>query len=317
MALSLVEQLNDLLLYLNLPITLQSPTDLTPSLILALLESILQQRLSGISTDIRTCRSEESRILCVKLVLGILQTDILAGTLEQEHLNEFDLTGVNPERLARGEVEEVVRIARVLCWLGERMIVGKGQPQSQGHRDGNYRRSEPLSSPSIVTSNGLKSSHSPAFSPSSKSTKCVELELNAGVQDLSIRGILPHLSSFEEPLSTPQRRPRGVHRVPSPHLEIRFSPPLDDQISSSSSLSFPLTTVCLPPVRQHGFIGDVDEEEEFESFEQSRVEKSERSQQYPTDLNVDFEEAGHARTIALLKERARLLYRLAKLQQDP
>ncbi|KAF9269594.1 hypothetical protein L218DRAFT_953219 [Marasmius fiardii PR-910] len=298
--LSIVDQLNALLLYLNLPITLQSPTDLTPSLILALLESILQQRLPGISTDIRTCRSEESRVVCVKMVLGILQTDIIAGATEkqQNHL-DLDLTGVNPERLAKGGEEEVVKIARVLCWLGT-----KSQFQPIGYHSKHIQ--SPLSS---------------TFSPSTKKRAETEKH-NTSIQDLSINDILPHLSSFEEPppQATSQRRPRCIHKVPSPDLEQGSLKALDSRDSSSSSLSFPMTPVSLPPVRQHGFIEDADEEEELESFERSRTEKSERShvRQYDdlVDLDIDLEEAGHARTIALLKERARLSYRLAKLQQN-
>ncbi|KAJ8082988.1 hypothetical protein PM082_008848 [Marasmius tenuissimus] len=328
---SLVRELNDLLLYLDVPLTLRSPTDLTPSLILALLESILQQRLPEISTDVRTCRTEEARVICVKMVLGILQTDILAGT-EEQMVSALDLTGVDPERLARGGEEEVTRVAKVLCWLGRKIMTAEQAVQHVQQGPAHRQRS---SSSSCATAPKC-SRRSTAFSKTSSSStrRRAATDPNASIEDSGVGNILPHLSSFEDIRSRSQlhgrpRQPRRDHEIRSPNSGTEHSFREDSFLvhadnSNSSSSSFILAPVAIPPVRQHGYIGEVDEDAELDSFETSRIEMDEKShgEVYGThrhllDLEVDFEDAGHARTISLLKERARLLYRIAKLQQEP
>ncbi|KAL0576405.1 hypothetical protein V5O48_005594 [Marasmius crinis-equi] len=327
-SLSLVRELNDLLLYLDLPLTLRSPTDLTPSLSLALLESILQQRLPGIPNDVRGCRTEEARVICVKMVLGVLQTDILAGTEEQMN-DSMDLTVVDPERLARGGKNEVVKIAKVLCWLGRKVMTTEQHVHIEKtpiHR----RHSSSSSSPTASRTSQRSSTTPNPFSPLSRRRPATESDTS--VQDLDISTILPHLSSFEDPPSHSQvqsrqrPRPQCIHEVPSPEVGMSLSTQenpffMDNDDSSSSSILAPIN---MPPVRQHGFIAEVDEDAELESFETNQVLNKEMSSltmretnQRLMDLDFDLGEAGHARTITLLKERARLLYRIAKLQQEP
>ncbi|KAF5321545.1 hypothetical protein D9619_000207 [Psilocybe cf. subviscida] len=112
---TLVDQLNHLLHALALPISLISPTDLTPRLLIAILESLLGVRLPApITTTTRRRGSEASddeqrtaRVQSMKIFLGVLETDILQ--------RDVGLSTVDPRRLAEGADEEVFYVAEVLC----------------------------------------------------------------------------------------------------------------------------------------------------------------------------------------------------------
>ena len=109
---ALVDPLNTLLHRLGLPFVLDTPLDLTPSLLLAIVELLLQSRLP-ISTSIRESRSDAAKVQAMKIFLGVLETDVLN--------EDVGLSDIDPRRLAAGEWEEVVFIAELLCWLGKQM----------------------------------------------------------------------------------------------------------------------------------------------------------------------------------------------------
>ena len=108
----LVDPLNTLLERLGLPFVLDTPLDLTPSLLLAILESLLQSRLP-ILTSVRESRSDVAKVQAMKIFLGVLETDVLN--------EDVGLSDIDPRRLAAGEWEEVIFIAELLCWLGKQM----------------------------------------------------------------------------------------------------------------------------------------------------------------------------------------------------
>jgi hypothetical protein len=110
---TLVDQLNDMLSSLNLPLNLISPTDLTPSLLIAILESILAVRIPLVDRNKESKRSRASKIQNMKIFLGVLETDILKA--------DVGLSDVDPRRLADGEWDEVFFIAELLCWIGRKM----------------------------------------------------------------------------------------------------------------------------------------------------------------------------------------------------
>src|SRR6266446_5213775 len=70
----LTDRLNDLLDRLRLPFVLDTPLDLTPSLLIAILESVLQSRLP-VSSSIRESRSDAAKIQAMKIFLGVLATE--------------------------------------------------------------------------------------------------------------------------------------------------------------------------------------------------------------------------------------------------
>jgi hypothetical protein len=107
---TLVSQLNTLLTSLRIPIPLISPTDLTPRLLIAILESILGIRIPSVE---RQHDSQISKVQNIKIFMGVLETDILQV--------DVGLSLLDPRRLACGEREEVMFIAELLCWVGRRM----------------------------------------------------------------------------------------------------------------------------------------------------------------------------------------------------
>jgi hypothetical protein len=116
----LVNALNALINSLSISsrITLESPCDLTPSLMLLLLSSILQTPLP-IHSD-----SHSQTQMC-KVFLGILGDDIL----------KVDLGGVDPKRLASGEMEECVFVGKVLVEIARELGVGAEKDEHDGVSD--------------------------------------------------------------------------------------------------------------------------------------------------------------------------------------
>ncbi|KZV64762.1 hypothetical protein PENSPDRAFT_690473 [Peniophora sp. CONT] len=108
----LVVSLNKLLSGLSLPFTMETPLDLTPSLLLAILESLLESRLP-IPSRVRDSRDQASRVQALKIFLGVLENDVIK--------QDVGLSDIDPRRLAAGEWDETVFIGELLVWLGKQM----------------------------------------------------------------------------------------------------------------------------------------------------------------------------------------------------
>ena len=108
---TLTATLNALLKGLRLPYVLESPLDLTPSMLVAILECILESRLP-VSKGIRESRSDLDKIEAMKIFLGVLETDVIKM--------DVGLGDVDPRALARGEELETVFVGELLCWLGQK-----------------------------------------------------------------------------------------------------------------------------------------------------------------------------------------------------
>lgn len=225
---SLTSQLNELLnsLHIDIPKGIQSPTDLTPSLLIAILESVLAERLP-IPTELRHSRDHDT---IMKVFLGVLETDILKS-------DDFELSKIDPRRLARGEWDEVNHVAEVLCWIGRR------EGLVHGHSDRG-------SSPTTTTSYAATRTYSGVSRTESATTVDGEFE-------------------GESPSLLP---PRCIHEIPSPFLAI--SPTIlpeewdeDEPSNSSNNLLLSVDSKVSPPVRYEGIIAPVDEDWEISSFE--------------------------------------------------
>lgn len=127
---TLVQNLNDLLTSLELPITIKTPFDLTPSLLLAILESILRYRLP-LSNATRQSENFAAKVEAMKIFLGVLEDDVLQ--------TDIGLSEIDPRRLATGEWDEVVFVGAALCWLGHRREHMDNAYTSQaGHPDNSF-----------------------------------------------------------------------------------------------------------------------------------------------------------------------------------
>jgi len=103
---NVIRRVNDLLSDLCIPISIQTPQHLAPTLLIAILESILQQRIP-LSLAARECRTHAGRIEAMKVFLGILGDDLL----------QHDLTMIDPQKLANGELKETRLISHLLSEL--------------------------------------------------------------------------------------------------------------------------------------------------------------------------------------------------------
>lgn len=108
---ALTATLNILLKSLRLHFVLNSPLDLTPCMLLAILECILESRLP-LSKEIRESKSHFDKVEAMKIFLGVLETDIIKM--------DVGLGDVDPRALARGEESETVFVGELLCWLGQK-----------------------------------------------------------------------------------------------------------------------------------------------------------------------------------------------------
>ncbi|KIY71192.1 hypothetical protein CYLTODRAFT_487410 [Cylindrobasidium torrendii FP15055 ss-10] len=264
----LTDQLNQLLdaLGISLPGGIQHPTDLTPSLLLAILESLLQARLP-ISRELRRSKDHDAKM---KIFLGVLQHDVLQGSLE--------LTSIDPRRLARGDWDAVVKIAEVLCWLGRNM---------------DLIQENTTSSPTTSTTMTRTLTHSASVSMETPPTT-------------------PNEEDSEDEEET--RMPRCIHEIPSP-IVVPLSPGARWQSHSSSmdSRLLSLERKISPPVRHSGLISVADDDMEIASFESS-LNSSTMLRRPRRRLFDSAYESQQRETVVLLKERARLLTEIARLQ---
>jgi hypothetical protein len=269
---NLVSDLNILLAELQLTITLQTPYDLIPSLLLAVLESILELRLP-ISTDVRESRSPSDKVQAMKMFLGVLESDVLRM--------DVGLSEVDPRKLAAGEWDEVVFVGELLCWLGRQR--GLLPPETvETLRD--------VEDSSLVPR--LRKGHTRAQSPSTRSTATNTTATNSANTDLSMQSVNNNSdttiitdsgSSRGSPsvaLGSPPRQPRCIHELDEPSLVVTngvFDPDQYVSLTEPSQSFCDCSTQELVPQTQHtsirhtGWIDKVDERIELELFEASKL----------------------------------------------
>ncbi|KAK0487872.1 hypothetical protein IW261DRAFT_1558915 [Armillaria novae-zelandiae] len=272
----LVSELNELLTALRIPIPIQSPTDLTPSLLLAILECFLSSRLplsprlrhAAVSKCLtRPTEALNARVQCMKIFLGVLETDILKN-------DDLGLSGVDPRKLAAGEYAEVTLVAEALCWVGR-----------QG---GLVRAERDVHSPSEMTA-----------------TTCISSLFQTGASVAESNTSISNMTATPE--FSPRTPPRCIHEVPSP---LALSLPLfNEEKAWGTSMRVPVGhTGTL------GLVDDDWEVESFNSsgthWSRQSHSSSDQSALYDSDYGNE-----HLRTVSLLKERARLLSEIARAQR--
>ncbi|KAJ7176065.1 hypothetical protein C8R43DRAFT_974903 [Mycena crocata] len=318
----LILQLNQLLTSLDLSIAVGLITthrQVTPSLLICILESILSIRLP-ISTADRDALFSSSattaaaaRVLCMKIFLGVLQSDILQ--------QDVGLGNVDPRKLARTADDETIFVARLLCWYGRRMGLisrTRSDPDARG-------------SPSTLTTvtKRTETSLGRAFSSSESNTSVS----GGGVdltEDVDADGAeSPFSGGFSSPELDPPG-PRCIHEVPSPSLVLSPSSTRPD-VPENSGLGFTSTHSQNTTVRYTGYIECVDEDAEIAAFEEEKRRKARRTgkrRQHAhasAPINGPLAEdraladqcaAAQARRATLLKDTADMQEELARLQLE-
>ncbi|KAI5896973.1 uncharacterized protein SCHCODRAFT_02616348 [Schizophyllum commune H4-8] len=331
-AASLVHRLNALLVKLQIPINVEFPTDLTPSLLLAILESILSARIP-IEPDLRrrltTQRDFDAKVRCMKLFLGVLESDVLKV--------DVNLDKVDPRKLARGDWDEVVYVGELLCQIGE--LLGL-LPQGA-------KRGLPMAPASSTSNTPTSARRTRRATVNTSALASTSMNDRSASSDPGPQRSFASLTSPIPGTSRERRTRRCIHALQTPellstrkHLFDTSALAADDFTTCncpaadiphlapskrSKSTSPRSTAVATAPVRRNGYIQSVDEEEELHSFESARSttigdeDTSRFSFEHVSSIlaNLDLEEAepwSHARTLQLKRERARLLSELAKYE---
>lgn len=285
---TLVPTLNALLAALSLPFELTSPTDMTPSLLLAVLESILESRLP-IPASIRASRSSLAKVEAMKVFLGVLECDILPPD------EDIGLADLDPRRLAEGAWEESVFVGELLCWLGRKrgIIDALVGDDSEGevdftasmllHPEPSYTelshitdvpRHPRVSSPSTATMSAQTdlSMHNASYIESDTSIADSELSDRTETQPIPNTGVY--------------HQPQCIHELDDPSYflgrDASYASSVDDSMEefdpdlstqSSSSVEQPPTPTP-QPVRFKGWIGAVDSELGINAFAANKLNTS-------------------------------------------
>ncbi|KAA1469641.1 hypothetical protein DENSPDRAFT_773529 [Dentipellis sp. KUC8613] len=283
----LVASLNALLNNVELPFVLETPLDLTPFLLLAILESLLEARLP-IPQAIRESKSAEAKVDAMKIFLGVLENDVIGI--------DVGLSDVDPRRLAVGTWDEVVFIGKLLCWLGKQM----GLLQTQA----SFAQDEPPKISRDVFGFAGEAPSGRTQSPSTRSTLTNSINSALSIEDVEADSNTTVLSAVTDIIETPRavspsepngtfhaRRPLCIHEVEDPsflhradsdsydsesdaayghnlsglvNADTSYCDCLDDHASSST------TTRNRQPVRYDGWIEEVDSESELQAYEASQ-----------------------------------------------
>ncbi|KAI0035173.1 hypothetical protein K488DRAFT_43772 [Vararia minispora EC-137] len=332
----LVVSLNKLVTGLGLPFELETPLDLTPSLLLAILESLLENRLP-IAQPVRESRDQSSRVAAMKIFLGVLEHDVIR--------QDVGLSDIDPRRLAAGNWEEIVFIGELLCWLGKQMgFLRSSHASSSALADPPPEHSLPLRANS-------RRNPSLARSPSALSASVdsalafVNIDDGSNITEPSVSYKSGQVAALY-PQQSPRRRvqPMCIHELEDPsflgsvrgHALDHGSLARDLSEGDVSSLfcscaddcsDLTSPSIAASSIRYDGYMELVDEEAEVEAFERHRAIDSRMCSTQsanPAVITPPANAPGKRRvltkhtsptqhTLALLNERARLLSELASL----
>ncbi|KAG8846419.1 hypothetical protein FRB91_000831 [Serendipita sp. 411] len=208
----LVASLNLLLDNLEISLQLESPQDLTPGLLLAILEATLKSRLP-IPNRVRQSQSSQAKVETIKIFLGVLGMDVL----------EMDLSNIDPQRLAEGDWDEVVYVGGLLVTVAQQQ--GLLTAEEIIDLDPNSSISQVASESSLF---GITTAKDPDRTIEAPPRIPVEF---SKVEIVNRRGGL-----ISEPINSSTRRPAPSSSTRSSRLPEREStpPPTSPQIARKS-----------------------------------------------------------------------------------
>jgi len=167
-----------------------------------------------VSSSIRESRSDAAKIQAMKIFLGVLETDVVN--------EDIGLSDIDPRRLAAGEWEEVVFIAKLLCWLGKQtgLLSPKHNSSARLPRgpssaaDGSAEIRGSITSPSTrsTTTNSINSTLS--FDREYQESDTTLQSMHSDVSDVTETQLLG-----DERLSNrmdPRHLPRCIHEIEDP-----------------------------------------------------------------------------------------------------
>ncbi|KAG8772763.1 hypothetical protein FRC15_002521, partial [Serendipita sp. 397] len=208
----LVASLNLLLDNLEIPLQLESPQDLTPGLLLAILEATLKSRLP-IPNRVRQSQSSQAKVETIKIFLGVLGMDVL----------EMDLSNIDPQRLAEGDWDEVVYVGGLLVTVAQQQ--GLLTAEEIIDLDPNSSISQVASESSLF---GITTAKDP--------NRTIEAPPQIPVEFSKVEIVNRRGGLINEPINSSTRRPAPSSSTRSSRLPEREStpPPTSPQIARKS-----------------------------------------------------------------------------------
>ncbi|KII86709.1 hypothetical protein PLICRDRAFT_55623 [Plicaturopsis crispa FD-325 SS-3] len=332
---TLVDSLNLLLVALHLPIELESPQDLTPSLLIALLESLLRTRLplpfprSSLLPTRSGTSENDNAVDAIKIFLGVLEHDVIR--------TDVGLSAVDPRTLARGGWDEVVFVGELLCWFAQSIgILDDGGVETPLPELSTRQRSPTVASTASGSATSVHSSLSvhgiekSMYTHSSADTSIPSFLLGGSDSSVDDSAMIMSTRTVTPPLTRPPG-PRCIHEIDISLNAYRNEPEdfgEDEHVDDTSYCTCDAHAPVPFPVRRAGWISPVDVEREVESFETSRSfsvisePRSSRKSRTPSSNATTKQKHIITRhtsptqhTLALLAERARLLDELAQLRR--
>jgi len=341
---ALTTTLNALLKGLRLPFVLESPLDLTPWMLLAVLECILEYRLP-LSKEVRESRSDLDKVEAMKIFLGVLETDIIKM--------DVGLSDVDPRALARGEEHETVFVGELLCWLGQKsgiLPLGFKQaaaappPKEEGEvatvaeeeddEDEDVFGKARDNTTSSTTSNRRTRAATPSTRSSLTDSAHTTLSMVNASHPETDTSVMT-MSFDDDRTITPPPTPRVFAQQPSPHSthpspQVDHSPEIPEtRIGGEDDVSYcDCSTQQGIPIQHTGWLQTVDHEEEVRNFLAGHSANTIHRMAY-TPKAVSYAGLGYSsggpprlmtrhtspsqHRLALLNEKARLLTELANL----
>ena len=341
---ALTTTLNTLLKGLRLPFALESPSDLTPWMLLAILECIIEARLP-LSKEIRESRTDLDKVEAMKIFLGVLETDIIKM--------DVGLSDVDPRALARGEERETIFVGELLCWLGQKSgilplgfkegpitqpakeeveVAAVAEEEDDGDEDVfGKARDNTISS---TTSHHQVRATTPSTRSSLTDSAHTTLSMVNASHPETDTSVMT-MSFYDDRTITPPATPRVFTQQPSPHSthpSPQVSHPVEipeTRIGGEDDVSYCDCSLKQGiPIQQDGWLQTVNHEEEVRAFLASHSAKTVHRMVY-TPKVVSYTGLGHPsggpprlitrhtspsqHRLALLDEKARLLTELANL----
>ena len=334
---TLTTTLNVLLKGLRLPFVLESPSDLTPWMLLAVLECIVESRLP-LSKEVRESRSDLDKVEAMKIFLGVLETDIIKM--------DVGLSEVDPRALARGEERETGFVGELLCWLGQKSgILPLGlkegtitRPAEEGieAQEDDEDDDEDVFGKARDNTTSSTTSHRQvrAATPSTRSSLTDSAHTTLSMVDAGhpeTDTTMMTMSFDDDQTITPPATPRVLTQQSSPHSTpaspqvLRPTEIPETRISGEDDVSYCDCSLKQGiPIQHTGWLQTVDHEEEIRAFLASHSANTVHRMVYTPKVASYPGLGGPHRLItrhtfpsqhrlALLNEKARLLTELANL----
>ncbi|PLW49121.1 hypothetical protein PCASD_02991 [Puccinia coronata f. sp. avenae] len=192
----LLAQLNELMGLLLIPISLPELAVATPSLLLAVVESILQRRFLPLHDPTRTTRTPHGRAKCLKILIYVLGQNL------DPHLNGWSPDSINFPRLIQADMNELLKVIDGILKLSRLSRNSTLHHHKETHSQGMSRKHQNESKPQERVSKNHK--HESESIPATKYPRSSRISsLNSSSSSLSVEPCKIPFDGLYSPIGPP------------------------------------------------------------------------------------------------------------------